>query len=168
MQLIISEVKNLKIDKMEKIREIKNWFLACAIFSFLLWHMSTFGYGNWYVKNINRDIGGIYAAILFIGWIIIVARILARVVIVLFRKTVIEMKSFTTNRGFTLITFRDQRGVECSLQKSSAANYNCIWLGTPNNRMHLTQDQVRELLPLLQHFVDTGKLSNGFDNEVTK
>lgn len=27
-----------------------------------------------------------------------------------------------------------------------------------NTRMHLSQDQVAELIPLLQHFVDTGEL----------
>jgi hypothetical protein len=27
-----------------------------------------------------------------------------------------------------------------------------------NNRMHLTRDQVRDLLPLLQKFADTGEL----------
>ena len=27
-----------------------------------------------------------------------------------------------------------------------------------NTRMHLSQDQVKELLPILQHFVDTGEL----------
>jgi len=32
-------------------------------------------------------------------------------------------------------------------------------------RMHLSQSQVAELLPLLQHFVDTGRLPEQLDNE---
>lgn len=151
---------------MKKIKEIKYWFLACAIFSFLLWHMSIWGYGNWYVAHINEHVGAFYAFILLIAWCVTIARIFARIVIVLFRKTIIEMKTFTTDRGFTLITFRDKRGANCSIQKSSAADYDCIWLGAENNRMHLTQDQVKELLPILQHFVDTGEL-NGLNHKVT-
>ena len=72
----------------------------------------------------------------------------------------------------------------CSLQKSSLATEDAIWLGcndanvqacipgkgwTPvpmpegvdivaNTRMHLTQEQVKELLPFLQRFAETGTL----------
>jgi hypothetical protein len=91
-----------------------------------------------------------------------------------------------TNRGFAISTFTDFNGVECSVQKSSLATEDCIWLGareiglqhfqagvgwqdvpTPhsvadhwnaNNRMHLSREQVAELLPLLQRFVETGEL----------
>ena len=95
------------------------------------------------------------------------------------------MKVSKTQRGFTVIEFEDRYGVSCSLQKSSLATTDAIWLGcdsanprtmvrgkgwTPidmpdgvlcNTRMHLTQDQVRDLLPFLQHFVDTGELPDG-------
>jgi len=44
-------------------------------------------------------------------------------------------------------------------------NETCGWVDYPipkevliNTRMHLTQDQVKELLPILQHFADTGEL----------
>ncbi len=94
-----------------------------------------------------------------------------------------------TLRGFSLYEFVDGNNThtECSIQKSSVATQDMIWLGcneiglkkfTPgkgwedidlcedneviyqaNTRMHLTQEQVKELLPLLQKFVDTGELS---------
>jgi len=92
-----------------------------------------------------------------------------------------------TGRGFTLIEFSDRYGVLCSLQKSSLATEDAIWLGcskpdpkilaseTPeggtgwvpyeipegvlcDTRMHLTIEQVAELIPILQKFVETGEL----------
>lgn len=92
------------------------------------------------------------------------------------------MEATTTGRGFALLKFTDRYGVACSLQKSSLATEDAVWLGCDNanprvlvhgqgwvphpmpaeyiadTRMHLTQDQVRELLPYLQHFADTGDL----------
>jgi hypothetical protein len=72
----------------------------------------------------------------------------------------------------------------CSVQKSSLATEDCIWLGVnepnakilpgdntgwhdyplpPNvtctTRMHLSREQVAALLPILQHFVDTGDVA---------
>lgn len=84
----------------------------------------------------------------------------------------------TGERGWKRYTFEDRYGEPCSIQKSSLATEDAIWLGTEGrtvqgppwkefvppedvlvkSRMHLTQDQVRELLPLLQHFVKTGEL----------
>jgi hypothetical protein len=93
-----------------------------------------------------------------------------------------------TSRGFSRYEFADGNGVMCSLQQSSAAERAMIWLGcnkiglkrfspgkgwedieTPdegpdgighvaNTRMHLTQEQVAALLPILQRFVDTGEI----------
>lgn len=87
-----------------------------------------------------------------------------------------------TERGFARIDFTDDYGCECSLQKSSSAEGEKIWLGMNDpqvkflvkgrgwqdyklpegvegfSRMHLTQDQVRALLPYLQRFADTGEL----------
>ena len=92
------------------------------------------------------------------------------------------LKRGCTGRGFIRITFKDQYGIECSLQESSLATESCIWLGCnkPNprvhlpgqgwksielpiesvsdTRMHLTREQVKELLPYLQQFVETGGL----------
>ncbi|MCA3269227.1 MAG: hypothetical protein ACK5XX_05330 [Holosporales bacterium] len=67
-----------------------------------------------------------------------------------------------TERGFDIIEFLDRYGNGCSLQKSSLATEDCIWLGVdtePPARMHLTQGQVKALLPYLQRFVDTGEIT---------
>ena len=103
------------------------------------------------------------------------------------------MKRSETARGFALIEFADDYGVQCSLQKSSAATEPKVWLGVNDSapkilasqaaahgvqtaetcgwvdypipeavllttRMHLTRQQVAELLPALTHFVETGEL----------
>lgn len=97
----------------------------------------------------------------------------------------------TTERGFDLQKFTDKYGESCSLQKSSLATEDCIWLGIDepkvqalakelhperaaeltgwlsvplpasaevSGRMHLTQEMVKELLPYLQKFAETGEL----------
>lgn len=89
-----------------------------------------------------------------------------------------------TQRGFAILKFKDRGNLDCSLQKSSIASEEHIWLGIdqpklsvfedeelgkyvitdlPKNwmvdsRMHLSQSQVKELLPFLQKFVETGEL----------
>lgn len=74
-----------------------------------------------------------------------------------------------TNRGFLRGEFKDAYGEECSIQESSLATEDCIWLGCDHEtvdpqgrpcgaRMHLTQQMVADLLPLLHHFVETGEL----------
>jgi hypothetical protein len=87
-----------------------------------------------------------------------------------------------TVRGFDILNFKDRNGVQCSLQKSSIATEDCIWLGCDvadpracvpgkgwqkvevpegtifNDRMHLTQKMAAALIPVLQKFVDTGEL----------
>jgi len=93
------------------------------------------------------------------------------------------MKLSKTQRGFGIIEFKDRYGYKSSLQKSSLATEDAIWFGInehnaqimhPNHgwvkydipedvlittRMHLTQDHVKELLPFLQKFAETGELS---------
>lgn len=106
-----------------------------------------------------------------------------------------RIETGTTNRGFDLVKFVDLYGAKCSLQKSSLALVDAIWLGIDDaapkimasqarthgvetrettgwvpypipdavlltTRMHLTRDQVAVLLPILQHFVDTGELDS--------
>lgn len=95
------------------------------------------------------------------------------------------MKKSKTNRGFGLIEFKDRNKVACSIQMSSLATDECIWIGCddanpqyfipngnpswrklemPNNaqdwifntRMHLNRKQVEKIIPILQKFVDTG------------
>ena len=88
-----------------------------------------------------------------------------------------------TNRGFDIVTFKPEscEGI-CSLQKSSAAEKDYIWLGEDQpkikslvygegwveqklpedqiifGRMHLTREEVKALLPYLQRFVETGEV----------
>ncbi len=103
------------------------------------------------------------------------------------------MKTKANARGFGIAQFKDRNKVECSIQKSSLATEDCIWLGVNdadpqimvsqaaqlgiqtketsgwipypvpkevlfNTRMHLTRKQVKDLLPLLQKFVETGEI----------
>lgn len=74
---------------------------------------------------------------------------------------------FPTARGFLRAEFKDGNGDECSIQESSAAEAPFLWLGCNTGthhmgecmaRMHLTQDNVRQLLPLLNRFVAQGNL----------
>lgn len=98
-----------------------------------------------------------------------------------------KINQTTTDRGYDLIEFKDLYENHCSIQKSSIIDTPAIWLGitdakpqimaekTPaggvgwvpyeipsdvslTTRMHLTQEQVKELLPVLQQFADTGEL----------
>jgi outer membrane biogenesis lipoprotein LolB len=86
-------------------------------------------------------------------------------------------------RGFPRFDFTDQYQQRCSLQLSSLVEPTCIWLGINNaavqvlvkgkgwqdvplpadamisSRMHLTQAQVRTLLPHLLEFADSGDLT---------
>lgn len=68
-----------------------------------------------------------------------------------------------TDRGFLLGEFEDHYKNPCSIQESSLADEDCIWLGTSegkiHSRMHLTQDMAVELIRHLQTFVDTGRLT---------
>lgn len=104
------------------------------------------------------------------------------------------MKIEKTGRGFSLIQFTDKYNVKCSLQESSLATEDCIWLGVDDvepkimvkdavalgldtngqtdgcisysipekvvlsSRMHLTQQQVLDLLPHLLHFAIHGTI----------
>lgn len=91
-------------------------------------------------------------------------------------------KKELTNRGFSLIKFEDTYKDKCSIQKSSYGSEPRIWFGISdanpqiciqgqgfvpyelpeevhiNTRMHLNQEQVRQLLPILEHFAKTGNL----------
>ena len=84
-----------------------------------------------------------------------------------------DWKLRKTERGFERIEFHDRYGKECSLQQSSLATFmepgtSAIWLGCEHEsidpkdggplggRMHLSLDQVKRLIPLLQKWVDDG------------
>ncbi len=61
-----------------------------------------------------------------------------------------------TEHGLAIVSFKDGNNKDCSIQKSSIATEDCIWLGRDEYRMHLTQDMVKMLLPYLNAFVQTG------------
>ena len=98
-----------------------------------------------------------------------------------------------TERGFAVGAFEDYYGNECSIQKSSLATEDAIWVGVNNpqpkimavdakklgiktceavgwipfdipdevlihTRMHLTREQVKDMIPFLQQFVETGEI----------
>lgn len=77
-----------------------------------------------------------------------------------------------TERGFRSGEFTDRYGKKCSIQESSLATEAAIWLGCDEGthttdldgslvcmaRMHLTQEMVEDLIPLLDHFVYKGSL----------
>lgn len=98
-----------------------------------------------------------------------------------------DIKETQTNRGFKLIKFEDFYNIKCNIQESSLATEEAIWFGVEDpeplimasktveggtgwvkypipddvkltTRMHLTREQVKELLPILQKFVDTGEI----------
>lgn len=92
-----------------------------------------------------------------------------------------RIKKVKTHRGFPGIEFQDKYDAKCSIQKSSLATENAIWFGVDDadpkiftgsgwkdfyipkevlliTRMHLTQKQVKKLLPILQKFVETGEI----------
>jgi hypothetical protein len=108
-----------------------------------------------------------------------------------------NIEFYETQRGFKNGKFKDYGGEQCSIQKSSLATQDAIWLGIDNanpqimssdairmglkkrtfteadngwtpyeipkevmlsTRMHLTQKQVKTLLPVLQKFVKTGEI----------
>jgi hypothetical protein len=64
----------------------------------------------------------------------------------------------TTHRGFLRFEFDDLYAKECSLQESSLATDRAIWFGVDEHRMHLNQGQIEALLPLLEYFIENGRL----------
>lgn len=60
-----------------------------------------------------------------------------------------EIKFIKTDRGFTRINFLDLYDIKCSLQESSLATDNAIWLGVNENRMHLNKKMVGKLIKKL-------------------
>ncbi len=91
------------------------------------------------------------------------------------------MKNECTSRGFAVSTFFDANGQECSIQKSSAAEVDLLWLGcdhadpkffgphgwepvrmpemyVANTRMHLSRRNVWQLLPKLIKFALCGDI----------
>ena len=98
-----------------------------------------------------------------------------------------NIKETYTKRGFKSIEFEDSYDTKCHIQQSSITTEPCIWFGIidaepkimaskvkegavgwisypiPDDvllktEMHLTMEQVKELIPVLQKFADTGEL----------
>lgn len=75
------------------------------------------------------------------------------------------METKYTNRGFALIEFEDIHEQQCSIQKSSIATDDCVWIGVDlqrdkkeGARMHINKKQAKSIIKILQKFVDTGDL----------
>ena len=71
------------------------------------------------------------------------------------------LKETTSDREMTRITFVDSYKEPCSLHQSSSAKEERIWLGLRKNAQYmlLNRETVKDLLPYLQRFVETGKLT---------
>jgi hypothetical protein len=66
-----------------------------------------------------------------------------------------------SSRGFALGTFLDLNNNVCTIQDSSLATSEAIWLGAKgpeNTRMLLNVDHVAALIEVLQRFVETGSV----------
>lgn len=77
------------------------------------------------------------------------------------------MKFKPTQRGFLIAGFEDINGQNCSLQQSSLADQDAIWLGcntgshvedTCYARMHLDREMAGEIGRILTHFAETGEI----------
>ena len=74
-----------------------------------------------------------------------------------------------TGRGFSLIEFKDTKGEDCSIQKSSLADADYLWIGMDrapaphlghelSPRMHIDQETAAQLIEVLTTFVNTGDI----------
>lgn len=87
-----------------------------------------------------------------------------------------KIKFDVSDRCLAAGMFKDYNDVECSIQESSLATKEAIWLGMNNGgthtkdhlgnnvclgRMLLTRKQVKSLIKVLQYFVDHGRLPDG-------
>lgn len=73
-----------------------------------------------------------------------------------------KFKRYETSRGLVRILFEDFSKTACVISNSSQADVNCLRISTDNvysgPQIHLTQAQVRELIPIFEKFVQTGDL----------
>ena len=51
-----------------------------------------------------------------------------------------RMHEAKTHRNLDVINFVDDNQRQCSIQESSVATENMIWIGRDDDRMHLTQE----------------------------
>ena len=78
-----------------------------------------------------------------------------------------KLQFHSTDRGFVRSDFVDLNGQRCSIQESSLATEDAIWIGCDEGlhtgskclaRMHIDQKMALELIEVLQHFVRNGTL----------
>lgn len=72
------------------------------------------------------------------------------------------VKIIQVGQDFPRGYFNDWYDKPCVISLSSLADDRCIWLGRVDSlhgRMLLNIEQVKELLPVLQRFVDTGDIN---------
>jgi len=91
-----------------------------------------------------------------------------------------ELVGGVSDKGWGIVRFTDFYEKKCAIQDSTIATEACIWLGVSNiepkilvpgegwkpysipeevllsGRMHLTQTMVKQLLPFLTRFAETG------------
>lgn len=84
-------------------------------------------------------------------------------------KEELEIEEGNTNRGFAYVSFKDLYNRGCSIQLSSIATAQCIWLGVDDEpvnlndpegprqpvhaRMHLNAKQAKQLCKLIKKFL---------------
>lgn len=54
------------------------------------------------------------------------------------------MQTDKTKRGFNISEFTDRYGAKCSLQKSSLATEECIWLGITNPNPRIMESKAKK------------------------
>lgn len=74
------------------------------------------------------------------------------------------MKRSKTNRGFDIIVFSDIYGEKCSIQKSSIATDEAIWIGIDNANPKIMASQAKSLGVDTEE--TTGWISYPIPNEV--
>lgn len=80
------------------------------------------------------------------------------------------MKVTKISRGFQLIEFKDLCGEACSIQQSSLADKDALWIGAEHEtihavtgekcgaRMHVDRRLAKQLITILQKWIKTGNL----------
>jgi hypothetical protein len=93
-----------------------------------------------------------------------------------------SIKKNTTERGFGVFEFKDLYGVNYSIQESSLATDDAIWIGVSEakakilvsgkgwqeynipqgvhipTRMHINKEQAKGIVEVLNKFIETGRL----------
>ncbi len=78
------------------------------------------------------------------------------------------MDTWKTQRGFYRCEFTDERGNDCVLAQSSQARYlddapghSFLWLGRSGNEMHLSRENVLELVVAMTCWLERNRFDLG-------